>query len=110
LRTKRPSSIGGLSRGAAILSRYTQIWAANDRPEFERLMLNTNPHPLARFARAIAAPSNMPPFSQAFGCKNGDAMVRAAASAVKFGNVRNVLDKFVGGGPSLRPNIEHRFC
>ena len=48
------------------------------RPEFERLMLNTNPHPLARL-RAIAAPSNMPAFSQAFGCKDGDAMVRAAA-------------------------------
>ena len=55
-----------------------RIWAATDRPEFERLMLNTNPHPLARL-RAIAAPSNMQAFSQAFGCKEGDALVRPAA-------------------------------
>lgn len=57
---------------------YAQIWASNDRPEFERLMVNTNPHPLGRF-RAIAAPSNMPAFAKAFGCKQGDAMVRPAA-------------------------------
>jgi predicted metalloendopeptidase len=31
-------------------------------------MVNTNPHPLNRF-RAIAAPSNMPEFAKAFGCK-----------------------------------------
>ena len=78
LATKRPSSIGGFTPEQRFFLAYTQIWAANDRPEFERLMLNTNPHPLARL-RAIAAPSNMPAFSQAFGCKDGDAMVRAAA-------------------------------
>ena len=78
LATKRPASIGGFTPEQRFFLAYTQIWAANDRPEFERLMLNTNPHPLARL-RAIAAPSNMPAFSQAFGCKDGDAMVRAAA-------------------------------
>jgi putative endopeptidase len=78
LATKRPPSIGGFTPDQRFFLAYTQIWAANDRPEFERLMLNTNPHPLARL-RAIAAPSNMPAFSQAFGCKDGDAMVRAAA-------------------------------
>jgi putative endopeptidase len=73
---KRPAPIGGFTPDQRFFLAYTQIWAANDRPEFERLMLNTNPHPLARL-RAIAAPSNMPAFSQAFGCKDGDAMVRA---------------------------------
>jgi putative endopeptidase len=73
---KRPAPIGGFTPEQRFFLAYTQIWAANDRPEFERLMLNTNPHPLARL-RAIAAPSNMPAFSQAFGCKDGDAMVRA---------------------------------
>ncbi|HEY6273409.1 MAG TPA: M13 family metallopeptidase [Terriglobales bacterium] len=57
---------------------FGQVWAANDRPEFERLMVNVNPHPLDRF-RAIAAPSNMPAFAKAFDCKEGDAMVRPAA-------------------------------
>jgi putative endopeptidase len=75
---KRPPSIGGFTPEQRFFLAYTQIWAANDRPEFERLMLNTNPHPLGRL-RAIAAPSNMPAFSQAFGCKEGDALVRTAA-------------------------------
>ena len=75
---KRPPAIGGLTPEQRFFLAFTQIWAASDRPEFERLMLNTNPHPLARL-RAIAPPSNMPAFAQAFGCKDGDAMVRAAA-------------------------------
>ena len=74
---KRRPLIGGFTPDQRFFLAYTQIWAANDRPEFERLMVNTNPHPLARL-RAIAAPSNMEAFSRAFGCKQGGAMVRAA--------------------------------
>jgi predicted metalloendopeptidase len=40
------------------------------------MMVTVNPHPLDRF-RAIGAPSNMPEFAKAFGCKAGDPMVRA---------------------------------
>jgi putative endopeptidase len=78
LGSKRPPSMRGFTPEQRFFLAYTQIWAANDRPEYERLLLNTNPHPLDRL-RAIAAPSNMPAFSQAFGCKDTDAMVRAAA-------------------------------
>jgi putative endopeptidase len=78
LGSKRPPSIGGFTPEQRFFLAFTQIWAATDRPEYERLMLNTNPHPLARL-RAIAAPSNMQAFSQAFGCKEGDALVRPAA-------------------------------
>jgi len=74
----RPPSIGGFTTEQRFFLAYTQIWAATDRPEFERLMLNTNPHPLGRL-RAIAAPSNMQAFSRAFGCKEGDALVRPPA-------------------------------
>jgi putative endopeptidase len=74
----QPPSIGGFTTEQRFFLAYTQIWAATDRPEFERLMLNTNPHPLGRL-RAIAAPSNMQAFSRAFGCKEGDALVRPAA-------------------------------
>jgi len=77
LASKRPPSIGGFTPEQRFFLAFTQIWAASDRPEFERLMLNTNPHPLARL-RAIAPPTNMPAFAQAFACKDGDAMVRAA--------------------------------
>ena len=75
---KKPALIGGLTADQRFYLSYAQIWASNDRPEFERLMVNTNPHPLARF-RAIAAPSNMPEFARAFDCKEGAAMARPSA-------------------------------
>jgi putative endopeptidase len=78
-RGKKAAQIGGLTPEQRFFLSFSQIWAANDRPEFERLMVNTNPHPLARF-RAIAAPSNLPEFAQAFGCKEGDPLVRPAAA------------------------------
>ncbi len=78
LEGKRRPPIGGLTPEQRFFVAYTQIWAANDRPEYERLMVNTNPHPLARL-RAIAAASNMPAFSQAFGCKESDAMIRPSS-------------------------------
>ena len=71
--------VDGMTPEQRLFLAYAQVWAANDRPEFERLLVNTNPHPLDRF-RAIAAPSNMPAFAQAFDCKGGDDMVRPAAS------------------------------
>jgi putative endopeptidase len=75
---KKAALIGGLTADQRFFSSYAQIWAANDRPEYDRLMVNTNPHPLARF-RAIAAPSNMVEFARAFDCKEGEAMARPAA-------------------------------
>ena len=67
--------IGGLTQDQRFFLAYAQIWASNDRPEYARLLVNTNPHPLPRF-RAIAAPSNMKEFASAFSCKEGDPMVR----------------------------------
>jgi len=75
---KKPELIGGLTADQRFYLSFAQIWASNDRPEFERMMVNTNPHPLGRF-RAVAAPSNMPEFARAFGCKDGDAMARPSA-------------------------------
>jgi len=71
----RPGSIDGFTPEQRLFLSWARVWAANDRPEFERLMVNLNPHALDRF-RAIAAPSNMPAFAKAFDCKHGDAMVR----------------------------------
>jgi len=75
-------SFGGPAGQIALMHRVLvdeQRWIAEDRagrPEFERLMTNTNPHPLGRF-RAIGAPSNIPEFAAAFSCGAGDPMVRA---------------------------------
>jgi putative endopeptidase len=72
----RPAPIDGLTGEQRFFVSWARVWAGNDRPEFERLMVTTNPHPLHRF-RAIGAPSNIPAFANAFSCKSGDAMVRA---------------------------------
>src|SRR5712692_5819813 len=55
---------------------FAENWALNVRPEFARLQTNTDPHPLPKF-RANGPLSNDAEFANAFGCKKGDAMVRA---------------------------------
>jgi len=77
----RPADIDGFTPDQRFFLSFAQIWAGNDRPEYIRLQVNTNPHPLHNF-RAIGAPSNMPAFQQAFGCKAGDPMVREARCAI----------------------------
>ncbi len=72
----RPKPIDGLAPEQRFFLSWARVWAANDRPEFERMMITVNPHPLDRF-RAIGAPSNLPEFAHAFGCKAGDPMVRS---------------------------------
>jgi putative endopeptidase len=72
----RPANIDGFTPEQRLFLNWARVWATNARPEFERLQTNTNPHPLGRF-RAIGAPSNIPEFAAAFGCKSGDPMVRA---------------------------------
>jgi putative endopeptidase len=54
---------------------WAQVWGANLRPEYARLMANSNPHPVPKF-RVNGPLSNMDLFAKAFGCKKGDAMVR----------------------------------
>ena len=54
---------------------WAQVWGANLRPEYARLMANSNEHPVPRF-RVNGPLSNMELFRRAFGCKKGDAMVR----------------------------------
>jgi putative endopeptidase len=75
---KKPALIGGMTPDQRFFIAYAQIWASHERPEYERLLVNTDPHPLGRF-RAVASPSNMPEFAHAFDCKPGDAMDRPAA-------------------------------
>ena len=72
----KPAPIDGLTDDQRFFLSWAHVWAGNDRPEFARLIVNTNPHPLDRF-RAVGAPSNMPEFAKAFSCKPGDTMVRA---------------------------------
>ena len=54
-------------------------WRGDEiRPETQRTMIQTDPHPIAKF-RVNGPLSNLPGFSSAFSCKPGDAMVRPKA-------------------------------
>jgi predicted metalloendopeptidase len=51
-------------------------WRGDEiRPETQRLMVQGDPHPIAKY-RVIGPLSNIMEFGQAFGCKAGSAMMR----------------------------------
>ncbi len=52
---------------------FAQVWCENVRPEQARVYAQTDPHSPGKF-RTNGVVSNMPQFSQAFGCKAGDKM------------------------------------
>ncbi len=72
-----PAPIDGFSADQRFFLSWSRIWASNHRPEFARLMAQTNEHPLGKY-RAIGTVVNMPEFAKAFGCGAGTAMVRDA--------------------------------
>jgi len=66
----------GLTPEQKFFVAWGQARGDSTRPEQQRLMVATDPHPVAKY-RVIGPLSNMPEFQAAFGCKAGDAMVRA---------------------------------
>ena len=77
----RPPDRDGFTPEQRFFLGWTQVWGANERIEFARLMANTNPHPLPRF-RGNGPLSNMAEFAKAFGCKKGESMVREQACKI----------------------------
>jgi predicted metalloendopeptidase len=71
-----PKPIEGLSGDQRFFISWGRIWAMNARPEYARLLVATNEHPLGQY-RAVGTISNMPEFAKAFSCNAGAAMVRA---------------------------------
>jgi len=57
---------------------WGQFRGDETRPETQRLMVQGDPHPVARY-RVLGPLSNLPSFQQAFSCKESDAMVRGKA-------------------------------
>lgn len=55
---------------------FAQAFCGNERPEFVRNMVRTNPHSPSQF-RVIGTVQNQPEFAQAFGCSAGQPMVSA---------------------------------
>lgn len=77
------AKIDGLTPDQRFFLNFAQVWRRAFRDAELKRRLNVDPHAPAQF-RAIAAPSNMPAFAQAFGCKSGDAMVRDGDRQVKI--------------------------
>jgi len=72
---KRPAALDGFTPEQRFFLGWAQVWGANLRAEYARLMANSNEHPVPKF-RVNGPLSNMELFAKAFGCKKGDAMVR----------------------------------
>ncbi len=70
-----PAPIDGFTAEQRFFLGWAQIWGANLRPEYSRLIAKTNPHPLNKF-RANGALSNTPAFAKAFACAADSKMVR----------------------------------
>ncbi len=68
--------IGGFSPEQRFFLSFGQIWCSNDRPEAERLQVQTDPHTPPRF-RVNGVVQNMPEFQKAFSCKAGQPMAPA---------------------------------
>jgi putative endopeptidase len=67
--------LDGFTRDQRFFLNFARVWRSNTRDKTMIVQLKSDPHSPGQL-RAIAAPSNMPAFANAFSCKAGDAMVR----------------------------------
>ena len=75
---KGGQKIDGFSPNQRFFLGFAQIWRANQRPEALRQQIQTDPHSPGQY-RTNGPLMNMPEFYEAFGCKDGNKMVRATA-------------------------------
>lgn len=80
---KTPEAIDGLTGNQRFFANWATVWRRNFTPDELKVRLTTDSHAPAEF-RAIGAPSNLPAFAEAWGCKRGDAMVREGDNQVKI--------------------------
>ena len=80
---KAGKSIDGFTPEQRFFLGYAQIWRSNQRPEAMRQQIMTDPHSPGQY-RTNGPLQNMPEFHAAFGCKDGDKMVRSTADRAKI--------------------------
>ena len=80
---KAGKSIDGFTPEQRFFLGYAQIWRSNQRPEAMRQQIMTDPHSPGQY-RTNGPLQNMPEFHAAFGCKEGDKMVRPTADRAKI--------------------------
>jgi endothelin-converting enzyme/putative endopeptidase len=71
----RPADIDGFTPEQQFFIAWGQFRGDEIRPEAQRLMMQTDPHPVAKY-RVIGPLSNLPEFQKAWSCKADAAMVR----------------------------------
>ncbi len=72
----RPANIDGFTPEQRFFLGWAQVWATKSTPEFERQQVLTDSHSHARY-RVNGPLSNLSEFANAFGCKQGQKMVRS---------------------------------
>ena len=80
---KAGKSIDGFTPEQRFFLGYAQIWRSNQRPEAMRQQIQTDPHSPGQY-RTNGPLQNMPEFHAAFGCKDGDKMVRSTVDRAKI--------------------------
>jgi putative endopeptidase len=78
LAAKPQPVIDGFTPEQRFFLGWAQVWRELDRPEFSRFLVSADPHSPAKW-RVNGPLGNMPEFRAAWGCKEGDAMVRPEA-------------------------------
>ncbi len=71
----RPADIDGFTPEQQFFIAWGQFRGDAMRPEFQRLLVQSNPHPVSKY-RVNGPLSDLPEFQQAFQCKADAAMVR----------------------------------
>ncbi len=69
--------VDGFTPDQQFFIAWGQFRGDETRPETQRLMVQGDPHPVAKF-RVIGPLSNFAPFAKAFSCPAGSPMVRPA--------------------------------
>ena len=72
------ATIDGFTPAQQFFIAWDQFRGDEIRPETQKVMTQSDPHPVAKF-RVIGPDSNFPPFAEAFGCEAGSPMVRSPA-------------------------------
>jgi len=71
----RPANTDGFTPEQRFFLGWAQMRASKERPEYLRLLVQTDTHAISRF-RVNGPLSNLPQFAEVFGCKIGDSMAR----------------------------------
>ena len=80
---KPRTMIDGYTPEQRFFLAWAQIWRANTRPQYARMLINVDPHSPDEW-RTNAPLANMPEFAKAWGCAIGSPMVRPASQSVSI--------------------------